>query len=233
MASVPQPQFFSPLKPTKIGASATQNLQLKSFTFTFKFKNLRVSSSSGPFSSEFSSENSSEKALESDLSEVDPAKLAFAKAKAYEKIQSKPTTKSVDNPVQKSDGVDKKKDGFKTGKPKAAIEDEGKEEEVPISVKLAFEKAKEYRNKKDYPNPKIVENPFQASDRLDKINDDPKAGDLKVENKDKNKEEEVPLTVKQAFENAKEYRKKKDGVVDSSQTVSGSEQTSGMLPGML
>ncbi|KAF8398299.1 hypothetical protein HHK36_017226 [Tetracentron sinense] len=67
---------------------------------------------------------------EDESGSLDPAKVAFAKAKAYKKlIQSKPTPKQVQNPVSESSEIGNTNNGS-------------------VSVKLAMEKARKYKMNK-------------------------------------------------------------------------------------
>lgn len=153
MVTVPPPLFFTPLKSIKIVASPTLREQLKSLIFTLPSTNLKVSSFLGP-NAESSLPNSSEKPLEPDHAEggsdTDPVKLALAKAMAYKKAkQTNPSLEMVRNPLQESA---EKSDEMKLEVSKLeALESKdistGKEE-VPSSLKMAFEKAKEYKKNK-------------------------------------------------------------------------------------
>ncbi|KAL3537647.1 hypothetical protein ACH5RR_001013 [Cinchona calisaya] len=201
MACVPLPPLFSPLKSSNIIASPTKRVHFKSFIFTFKSKNFKVSSSSGPFNAESSTPNSSEKPLEPEAaeSETDPVKLAFAKAKAYKKaIQTNPTPEIVQNPVQESAGIDKKIEELKLQVPKSEAlkkgdKDNGKEE-VPLSLKLAFKKAKEYKkNKGVVEESEVVKGSEQISGM--KIGNEESLGNpVPVLRNDDNKKEELKIS---------------------------------------
>lgn len=211
--TVPQPQCFSSLATIKNGSSATtkiQRLHPKSFTFAFKFKNFRVLSTLG----NSSSGSSSEKPLESSPSDVDPVKHAFDKAKAYKKaIQSNPTPDVVEKPVRVSDGRVSQNVELTAG----GLKDEFK---YKGSVKLAFEKSKEFAKKN--------EKPVQELDAINKKDDELKAEPLKALANDEGNKEEKTRTAQQAFEKAKDYRKKKIDGGDGGEFVNGSAGTSGM-----
>ncbi|XP_027114070.1 uncharacterized protein [Coffea arabica] len=199
MVSVPQPPFFSPLKSISISASPAQKLQYKSIILALPSKNLKVSSSIGPSNAEPLSPNSSEKPLETDQSEgeTDPVKLAFAKAKAYKKTkQSSPTPEIVQNPVQESAGRGEKSEELKLELPKLEAlkpEDKGNgKEEVPLTLKLAFEKAKEYRkNKSAVEESRVVKGSEQNSGV--KIGNEGSLGGS-VLRKDDDKKEELKIS---------------------------------------
>nr|GMD36625.1 uncharacterized protein LOC109155969 isoform X2 [Ipomoea batatas] len=104
---------------------------------TLKFKTLKISPSL-----ESPSPISEEETPESE--KVDPVKLAFAKAKAYKKeVQTNPVPKIVPNPVPESAETEKQGGGSEE---EANVSEE---QEVPSAAKLAFERAKEYRNNKE------------------------------------------------------------------------------------
>ncbi|KAL0397617.1 UNVERIFIED_CONTAM: hypothetical protein Scaly_0210100 [Sesamum calycinum] len=164
MASFSQPPFFSSLVPIK----KTNTLAFSSHPTKFlTFKNSKISSSSA---------ESSPNSPETQPQEEDPVKLAFAKAKAYKSStqSSNPAPRIVESAIQEpyarvngSDGEgsisipDELKDGdvSKRGVESAEMEendglkadevkDDGGQKEVPLAVKLALEKAKEYRKNK-------------------------------------------------------------------------------------
>ncbi|XP_027163200.1 uncharacterized protein LOC113763564 [Coffea eugenioides] len=199
MVSVPQPPFFSPLKSISISASPAQKLQYKSIILALPSKNLKVSSSIGPSNAEPLSPNSSEKPLETDQSEgeTDPVKLAFAKAKAYKKTkQSNPTPEIVQSPVQESAGRSEKSEELKLELPKLEAlkpEDKGNgKEEVPLTLKLALEKAKEYRkNKSAVEESRVVKGSEQNSGI--KIGNEGSLGGS-VLRKDDDKKEELKIS---------------------------------------
>lgn len=173
MISVPQPPFFSPLKSIRVGAFPAQKLQYRSIILALPSKNLKVSSSVGPSKEESLSPNSSEKPLQTDQaeSETDPVKLAFAKAKAYKEAkQSSPTPEIVQNPVQDSAGRDESREDLKLELPKLKalekVEKDNVKEEVPLPLKLAFEKAKEFKkNKSALEGSQVVKGSEQSSVR--------------------------------------------------------------------
>lgn len=127
MASVPNSPWFCTLKPTKTPPSS-----IYTNPRNCTFKSLKVSSSSP------NSSNSSDKSLEPEEAELDPVKLAFAKAKAYKKsTKSNPTPQINQNPVAESAETVKKIDG--SGSEVAG----GDSKEVSVAFKVAMERAKE------------------------------------------------------------------------------------------
>ena len=110
-----------------------------------KSNSFKLSSSpnqSNAESSEPISPNSPETAPEPEPASIDPVKLAFEKAKSYKKsLQSKPVSKIEQNPVEVSDGSTVIGNGEGEGVG-------GGTKEVPVSVKVAMEKAKEYKMNK-------------------------------------------------------------------------------------
>uniref|UniRef100_A0A5B7A3B4 Uncharacterized protein n=1 Tax=Davidia involucrata TaxID=16924 RepID=A0A5B7A3B4_DAVIN len=143
MVSVPQSSWLCSLRPIKCAGgvfSTTTNPRTCPF-----FKTLKVSSSSNAESSSPNSSDSQEKSLEAEPAETDPVKLAFAKAKAYKKaIQSNPTPKFSQIPVSESAESGNRSDGS------VSEVTTGGNQEVPIAVKLAMEKAKEYTMNKGF-----------------------------------------------------------------------------------
>ncbi|KAM4072720.1 hypothetical protein ACB094_11G160400 [Castanea mollissima] len=142
MASL-QPSWFSSLNtisPSKPTFFPSTNLNKSN-----SFKPFKLSSStkqSNAESSESTSPNSTETTPEPEPASVDPVKLAFEKAKSYKKsLQSKPVSKIEQNPVEVSGGstVNENGEGEGVG---------GGTKEVPVSVKVAMEKAKEYKMNK-------------------------------------------------------------------------------------
>uniref|UniRef100_A0A5B7A5H8 Uncharacterized protein n=1 Tax=Davidia involucrata TaxID=16924 RepID=A0A5B7A5H8_DAVIN len=140
MVSVPQSSWLCSLRPIKCAGgvfSTTTNPRTCPF-----FKTLKVSSSSNAESSSPNSSDSQEKSLEAEPAETDPVKLAFAKAKAYKKaIQSNPTPKFSQIPVSESAESGNRSDGS------VSEVTNGGNQEVPLAVKLAMEKAKDYKDK--------------------------------------------------------------------------------------
>ncbi|XP_018807824.1 uncharacterized protein LOC108981190 [Juglans regia] len=117
---------ISPSKPTLFPPSTN-------FIISHSFKPLKQPfslNSSNSESSEPVPPNSPESTPDAKLGAVDPVKLAFEKAKAYKKeVKSKLVSEVEQNPVEDS-GVG------------------GVTREVPVSVKVAMEKAKEYNKSK-------------------------------------------------------------------------------------
>ncbi|XP_019159251.1 PREDICTED: uncharacterized protein LOC109155969 isoform X2 [Ipomoea nil] len=129
MAIVPQTPVFSSFRTINSDLYPTK-LRLKKL----KFKALKISASL-----ESSSPNSEEEPPESE--KFDRIKLAFAKAKAYKKeIQTKPIPKTVRNPVPESAETQEQIDGSKD---EANVSEK---QELPSAVKLAFQRANEYKN---------------------------------------------------------------------------------------
>ncbi|XP_011088277.1 uncharacterized protein LOC105169554 [Sesamum indicum] len=204
MASFSQPPFFSSLVPIK----KTNTLAFSSQPTKFlTFKNSKISSSSAE-SSPYSQENSPE----TQPQEEDPVKLAFAKAKAYKSStqSSNPAPRIVENPLLEPYARVNGSDG--DGSISDELQDGDVSKEVPLAVKLALEKAKEYKKSKSLVEseeavPEIVQSSGVESAEMEE-NDGLKADEVK----DDGGQKEVPLAVKLSLEKAKEYRKNK-GVV--------------------
>ncbi|XP_042010649.1 uncharacterized protein LOC121759210 isoform X3 [Salvia splendens] len=124
MASFTQPQFLSSLTPINKN-NFTPSLQYKSFPTS---KTSKIQSSNAE-----SSQNS----------EQDPVKLALAKAKSYKNSVKSgvPAPKIVQAPE-----IGEEKDNFKQIEDESGGDSVGGKE-IPLSVKLALEKAKEYKKK--------------------------------------------------------------------------------------
>lgn len=116
---------ISPSKPTLFPST--------NFSISHSFKPLKQPfsvNSSNAESSEPVPPNSPESTPDAKLGAVDPVKLAFEKAKAYKKeVKSKLVSEIEQNPAEDS-GVG------------------GGTREVPVSVKVAMQKAKEYNKSK-------------------------------------------------------------------------------------
>ena len=137
MASL-QPTWLSslnPISPSKPTFFPSTNLNKPN---SFKpFKLLSSTNPSNADSSEPNSPNSPETSPEAEPASIDPVKLAFEKAKSYKKsLQSKSILKSEQNPVEVSGGASNG-NGVGVGG--------GGTKEVLVSVKVAMEKAKEYK----------------------------------------------------------------------------------------
>ncbi|KAK4411117.1 hypothetical protein Sango_0184700 [Sesamum angolense] len=124
---------------------------------------------------------SSPNSPETQPQEEDPVKLAFAKAKAYKSStqSSNPAPRIVESPLQEPYARVNGSDGDGSISIPDELKDGDVSKEVPLAVKLALEKAKEYKKSK-----------------TDEVTDD-------------GGQKEVPLAVKLALEKAKEYRKNK------------------------
>lgn len=100
-------------------------------------------------------------------------------------------------------------------------------------VKLAFAKAEAYKKRTESkPTIEIAQNLVDQSAGIDERSEDlkmdvPKSEALRPAGED-NGEGKVPLALKLSFEKAKEYKKNK-GVVDESEAVKGSEESSGIV----
>ncbi|KAH6824588.1 cytochrome C oxidase subunit [Perilla frutescens var. hirtella] len=210
MASFSQPQFFSSLTPIK----------KNNFTLSPQRKNFpTIKPSKIPSSKTQSSPNSQENPADSQPHEEDPVKLALAKAKAYKNSVKSgvPTPKILQNPE-----ISGKKDGFQEFD---EIEDGGVEKEVPLAVKYAMEKAKEYKKSKI-----IGENEGVVSDIVRNSGAESTGVDGKND-KDEGGGKEIPLSVKLALEKAKEYKKDKAVPVVSSDN-GGVVETENLVPGL-
>nr|XP_023911386.1 uncharacterized protein LOC112022998 [Quercus suber] len=146
MASL-QPSWLSSLNtisPSKPTFFPSTNLNKSN-----SFKPFKLSSSknqSNAESSEPISPNSPETTPEPEPASIDPVKLAFKKAKSYKKsLQSKPVSKIEQNPVEVSGGSTVIGNGEGGGEGEGVG---GGTKEVPVSVKVAMEKAKEYKMNK-------------------------------------------------------------------------------------
>lgn len=100
-------------------------------------------------------------------------------------------------------------------------------------VKLAFAKARTYKKRTESkPTIEIAQNVVDQSAGINERSeglklDVPKSEALRSAGED-NGEEKVPLALKLSFEMAKEYKKNND-VVDESEAVKGSEESSGIV----
>ncbi|XP_059651950.1 uncharacterized protein LOC132299400 isoform X2 [Cornus florida] len=135
MATVPQSSWLCSLRPIKGGGSSTSGNPRHC-----TFKTLKVSSSSNAESSSPNSSNSPENYPEDEPAETDPVKIALAKAKAYKK--SKPTSRVDQNAVPETAEIANRIDGS------SSEGGNGGNQELPVAVKLAMEKAKEYKKNK-------------------------------------------------------------------------------------
>ncbi|KAA8537304.1 hypothetical protein F0562_027009 [Nyssa sinensis] len=219
MVSVPQSSWFCSLSPIKGGVSSTTT---NPRNCPFKTVTLKVSSSSfGHSNAESSSANASdsqEKSLEAERAETDPVKVAFAKAKAYKKIiQSNPIPKENQNPVSESAERENSSDGSVSEVTSCG------NQEVPPAIKLAMEKAKQYKKNRGLVGSSEV---VKGSETISESSERGNISDGSVSEVTDGGNQEVPLAVKVAVEKAKEYKNKR--VVDSSKIVEGRETISGL-----
>lgn len=131
---------ISPAKPNIF--SSTNAIKNQSFKL-FRISSSLNSANDDP--SKPSSPNSLETTPETETGPIDPVKLAFAKAKKYKKLaESSPKLKLEQNPVEESDGIANGNGGS------GSVSDGGSGEtkEVTDSLKIAMEKAKEYKKNK-------------------------------------------------------------------------------------
>ncbi|KAF3437462.1 hypothetical protein FNV43_RR20215 [Rhamnella rubrinervis] len=128
---------ISPTKPTLLTSK-----NVKKYC---SFKPFRISYSLNSANDETpqpSSPNSPETTSEAETGPVDPVKLAFAKAKAYKNLaESSPKLKLEQNPVVGTDGTTNGNGGS------GLVSDGGSGEtkDVPDSIKISMEKAKEHK----------------------------------------------------------------------------------------
>ncbi|KAK6140394.1 hypothetical protein DH2020_025864 [Rehmannia glutinosa] len=200
MASFSRPPFFSSLVPIKKKKTLAFSTHPKNF---LTFKNSKVSSSNAE------SSPLQENSPESQSHEEDPVKLAFSKAMEYRK------SKQSRSPAPTAEVIGKKDDGPISDD----TESDDVKKEVPLAVKLALEKANEYKKSKNLEEPvsKIVENSLFESAPMDGKNDGLKS------DKDDNEQNEVPLAIKLALEKAKKYKETKGVVGIDTGGVGGSE----------
>ncbi|XP_073154930.1 uncharacterized protein [Henckelia pumila] len=141
----------------------------------------------------------------------DYIKLALAKAEASkDSINPNPTISELDD-----------------------VNDDGVKKEVPLAVKLALEKAREYKKSKgavggqgtSYEN--VDNEPLLESKGIDERNDGLKSDEVK----DVGGNKDVPLAVKLALEKAKEYQKNKGVLGSNSEGAGGSETLDSGLKG--
>ncbi|KAK9282617.1 hypothetical protein L1049_010835 [Liquidambar formosana] len=149
MVTIPQPSWLSSLNTITTLSSPKPTLFTSTTPKTSQFKNFKLSSSLDSSSAEPSipnSSNSTETPSEAEPGGADPVKLAFARAKAYKKsIEPNPTVSIGEkNPVQESPGQEI---GNGSGGSGSGGVGEGAKE-LPVSVKMAMEKAKEYKKSK-------------------------------------------------------------------------------------
>ncbi|KZV47288.1 hypothetical protein F511_07711 [Dorcoceras hygrometricum] len=172
----------------------------------FQVRHLRISALSTPRSSS-STSDFQDKPAQSQFPKPqtqDSIKLAFAKAEAPEdSINPNPTISELD---AVNDGVDK---------------------EVPLAVKLALEKAREYKKSKGAVKSQgnssedVDKKPLVESNGKDQRDDGLKSDEVKG----------VPLAVKLALERANEYKKNKGGLGSNSEGTGGSEALDSGLKG--
>lgn len=145
MASVQSSWLFSRniISPTK--PPLFKSTHVKKYC---SFKPFRLSfslNSANDEPSQPSSPNLLETTSEAKTGPVDPVKLAFAKAKAYKDMaESNSKSKLEQNPIEGTDGIANGKGGsslFSHG-------GSGETKEVPDSIKVAMEKANEYKKNK-------------------------------------------------------------------------------------
>ncbi|XP_058225920.1 uncharacterized protein LOC131334731 [Rhododendron vialii] len=211
MASVSQSPWYCTARPTNFNLSPT-----KSKPRSLSYKTLKVSSSSSS-NSEPSAPNSSNPPENSSEAEA-RIKLAFSKAKAYkELVKSNPTPKIVQNPVSEYTDT-----GSGNG---------GLSEEVPLSVRILMEKAKEYEIKQDvFVGGDGIGEKSEAFSVLENL---PHSGTRKdgfVSEFTPVNNQEVTPSLKLAMEKAKEYKKNK-GVTGSGKLVEDSQTISGLKGG--
>lgn len=132
--------IISPTKPTLFKSTHVKK--------DCSFKPLRLSfslNSANDEPSQPSSPNLLETTSEAETGPVDPVKLAFAKAKAYKDMaESSSKSKLEQNPVEGTDGI-------ANGKGWSSLFSDsgsGETKEVPDSIKVAIEKANEYKKNK-------------------------------------------------------------------------------------
>lgn len=119
------PQFFS-LNTISGVCSTKSNLYSSANSVECSFKTLKISCSRSP------SPKSPDSRSDDEQGSLDPIKLAFSKAKAYKQsLQSNPTEVNNQNPISESAHV--------------GSESDGSTEEIPEAVKVALEKAREYK----------------------------------------------------------------------------------------
>ncbi|XP_022743540.1 uncharacterized protein LOC111294490 [Durio zibethinus] len=106
--------------------SSTNNQKKSPFKISFS-QNQTSDEASQPISPSFEETASESTQVQG---HIDPVKLAFERAKAYKKTKVNPDSKTEQNPEGDSDGDGRKTDGSK---------------EIPVSVKVAMEKAREYK----------------------------------------------------------------------------------------
>lgn len=172
----------------------------------FPVRNFRISASLIPSNSSFSA-NFQEKPAECQSPEPDTEysiKLSFAKAKASkDSINSNPTISELD-----------------------AVNEDGVNKEVPLAVKLALQKAREYKERKGAVGSQgtisvnVDKIPLVESDGIDQRND----GLTSDEVKDVGGDKDVPLAAKLALEKAAEYKKNK-GILGSNYEGTGGSET--------
>ncbi|KAK6163026.1 hypothetical protein DH2020_002867 [Rehmannia glutinosa] len=193
MASFSQPPFFSSLVPIKKKKTLAFSTHPKNF---LTFKNSKVSSSNAE------SSPLQENSPASQSHEEDTIKLAFSKAMEYRK------SKQSRSPAPNAEVIGNKDDGPISDE----IENGDVKKEVPLDVKLALEKANEYKKSKN-----LEENSPSESAQMDDEDDGLKS------DKDDSEQKEVPLAIKLALEKAKEYKKTKGVVGIDTGGVGGSE----------
>ncbi|XP_042517543.1 uncharacterized protein LOC122091593 [Macadamia integrifolia] len=149
MASLAQSSLVFSLN-SSTGVSFSSSFKTNTYPSTFLktgfSRSLRISASldnTNSDSSPSNSANDSERIVGDEPETTDPVKLAFARAKSYKKaIQSNPSPKKDTSPVSESVGSGNRTEGT------IAENVDGDTKKVPISVKQAMEKAKEYKKNK-------------------------------------------------------------------------------------
>ncbi|XP_043725041.1 uncharacterized protein LOC122671720 isoform X2 [Telopea speciosissima] len=132
------------------GVSFSSSFKTNTYPSTFlkavSSRSLRIFSSlenTNSDSSPSNSANDSERIVGGKPETTDPVKLAFARAKSYKKaLQSNPSPKKDTSPVSETVGSGNRTEGS------VAENVDGNTKEVPISVKLAMKKAREYKQDK-------------------------------------------------------------------------------------
>ncbi|XP_075473818.1 uncharacterized protein LOC142504856 [Primulina tabacum] len=176
----------------------------------FPVRNFRISASLTPSNSSSSSNFQLNPSQSTKPETEDYIKLAFAKAEA-----SKDSINS--NPSELD-----------------AVNDDGVNKEVPLAVKLALEKAREYKKSKgavggqgtSFEN--VDKKPLVRSNGINKRHDGLKSDEVKDGGGDK---DVVPLAVKLSLEKAKEYTKNKGVLGSNAETTGESESLDSGLKG--
>nr|DAD42589.1 TPA_asm: hypothetical protein HUJ06_000819 [Nelumbo nucifera] len=196
MASIHQSSWVFTLKAINGVSSSKTNLFSSANLRAYPLRTPKISASLEDSIEDTSPSNSAETGSGDQLGSSDPVKLAFSRAKSYKKsLKSNPGPKQNQNPVAELVG-NVNVDG------RSVSDDiDGGTKEVPASVKLAMEKAREYKKNKGILG-------MVGGDKKAREGENVSAGSISDDADGGTKE--VPASVKLAMEKAREHKKNKE-----------------------